>query len=597
MEPIEYLRIVRRRWPAVLLLVLIGVGLGWVTAPKSKPVEHFNATTSLLINPERVNATVGDRPAVTSRSGSAASLQTAGVLAETGEVRRRAAFILGDTAPEQLVGVVKATVDESSGVLEITATALNRNRARELSDAFTQGLTTLLDDQARAGYLKQVEDANNRSLRLDTQVNELAAQPITPLTEPRLKALQTQAATARAVADDLQALGPPASFLIPVDEAKVRKADQGIRAPDSVIGRSVMLGLIGLAIGIALALVMERLDTKIQTREDAESAFGLPVVAEIPKVPRLVRSKHAKLITTADPGSAFVEPYRNLRSVLDFQRIGSELDADLDDQEPGAEEGNHVILVTSSGPSEGKTTTVAELAALFGENERSVLAVSADFRRPTLHNLLGVPAEPGMSDAMARNGRDPGFSGIIQRSPVSQVRVLASGPPVENPARLLIATRRFVEQARQVADVTLIDTAPIMAVNDAAELLPAADTVVIMARAGRTTKSAAQRAAETLRRLGVPTASVVLIGGRSTGGGYYYQSSYKYSYEPEKPKRGWRFWRRPKAETPPPAVVDAPEDDSVLVASGSTAADGTASNGRRQPQRFDPIREKTGERS
>ena len=167
-----------------------------------------------------------------------------------------------------------------------------------------------------------------------------------------------------------------------------------------------------------------------------------------------------------------------------------------------------MILVSSAGPSEGKTTTVANLATVFAEADYSVLVINCDFRRPRLHRYLGGSDE-------ARK---------VVQSDVPGVRMVNNvlSASNSNPAEVTAAQRRVIEVARGMFDIILLDTAPLLSTNDASELVGVADVVVLVARAGRTTRPAAERATEVLQRLEATVAGVALLGIRYAPSAQYY---------------------------------------------------------------------------
>jgi Mrp family chromosome partitioning ATPase len=167
-----------------------------------------------------------------------------------------------------------------------------------------------------------------------------------------------------------------------------------------------------------------------------------------------------------------------------------------------------VVLVSSAGPSEGKTTTVANLATVFAEADYSVLVINCDFRRPRLHRYLGGSDE-------ARK---------VVQSDIPGVRMVNNvlSSPNANPAEVTAAQRRVVEAARGIFDIIILDTAPLLSTNDASELIGVADVVLLVARAGRTTKPAAARATEVLQRLEATVAGVALLGARYVPSSQYY---------------------------------------------------------------------------
>src|SRR5207248_8153638 len=125
------------------------------------------------------------------------------------------------------------------------------------------------------------------------------------------------------------------------------------------------------------------------------------------------------LLTRTDATSPFVEAYRGLRTYVALW--GPEI---------GEDDGHRVILVTSPGAGEGKTTTVAHLAAMLAELGRSVVVISADLRRPRLHEYFDLPEGPGLVDALGGKSGPPDFGKLDRATPVRGVRLVPSGPPV-----------------------------------------------------------------------------------------------------------------------------------------------------------------------
>ena len=267
------------------------------------------------------------------------------------------------------------------------------------------------------------------------------------------------------------------------------------------IPRGLIGGFLGLIIGVVLAFVIERVDTRLQTKEDTELAFDLPVLAEVPPLTRSQRSD-TEVLSYTHPMSRTAEAYRALRSSLVFLRQTVMPAADGDGRK------SQVIMITSAGPAEGKTTTVANLATVFAEADYSVLVVNCDFRRPRLHRYLGGSDE----------------SRKVVQSDVPGVRMVNNvlSSTNANPAEVTATQRRVIEAARGIFDIILLDTAPLLSTNDASELISVSDLVVLVARSGRTTRPTAQRATEVLQRLEATVAGVALIGTKYVPSAQYY---------------------------------------------------------------------------
>jgi non-specific protein-tyrosine kinase len=211
------------------------------------------------------------------------------------------------------------------------------------------------------------------------------------------------------------------------------------------------------------------------------------------------------LITLRDPSSAAAEAYRTLRTNLLF----SSLDKPL-----------HTLLVTSSAPNEGKSTSVANLAVTMAQAEQSVLLVDCDLRRPGLHTLFGLPNEVGLTNAILAQDEGPL---PIQATSVPGLRLLTSGPLPPRPADLLGSRRMgaLIERLRREADIVLFDTPPVVAVTDAAVLAPRVDGVLLVLHAGQTRRDRARESRQILEKVKANIVGVVLNGAKLERGYTY----------------------------------------------------------------------------
>ncbi|MGZ4137566.1 MAG: tyrosine-protein kinase family protein, partial [Actinomycetota bacterium] len=191
-----------------------------------------------------------------------------------------------------------------------------------------------------------------------------------------------------------------------------------------------------------------------------------------------------------------------------------------------------VVAVVSAGPGDGKTTVAANLATALAYRGKRVMVLSCDFRRPKIHRLFGCTNTDGFAEALAGGVEPPLLRPYaIPSARVERVWVVPSGPPPDDPGELLSSPRMAVamEEARRVADVVVIDTAPLLTTSDAADLLSMADAVVVVARANRTTNEVAERTIELATRLNAPVTGVVLnaVTEMSVPRRYYYYRYYR----------------------------------------------------------------------
>ncbi len=213
------------------------------------------------------------------------------------------------------------------------------------------------------------------------------------------------------------------------------------------------------------------------------------------------------LVALRDPRAPAAEAYRTLRTNIQF----SSLDKPL-----------HTLLVTSSSPDEGKSTTIANLAVTIAQSEQRVILVDCDLRRPGLHTLFGLTNDQGLTNAILQQ---PGENLPLQATGVDGLRLLASGPLPARPADLLGSQRMgaLVERLQTEADMVLFDTPPVTAVTDAAVLATHMDGVLLVFRAGNTRRDRAREARRLLEKVKANIIGVVLNNARheSAYGGYY----------------------------------------------------------------------------
>lgn len=280
---------------------------------------------------------------------------------------------------------------------------------------------------------------------------------------------------------------------------------------------------LGLFVGLALTLALDRLDTRVRRPEEVVKHARAEIVGTIPV---LGVEKGATRPLVARNGAVAAEAFRMLRTNLRFVRT----------------EAVEVIVVTSAGPKEGKSVISSNLALTLAQDGRKVLLVDADLRRPVLHGVFGEERKPGLSDILVGGPSSDAVRSIEDLG----IDLLPAGSPVPNPAEIVgsKAFENFLRKAREAYDVVIIDTPPVLAVTDASVMGPLADGVILVARQNRTHRQALQNAGAQLRRsraslLGVVVNSVDLKTRHYFGdayGGYGYGTA-EYLSDEEEPGR------------------------------------------------------------
>jgi succinoglycan biosynthesis transport protein ExoP len=338
---------------------------------------------------------------------------------------------------------------------------------------------------------------------------------------------------------------------------------------------TITLGiLIGLTVGIGGAFLLEYADNSLRVEKDVERVLGLPVVGVVPiiqvekatlkalkeqvnnnhnngesnngqQLPARKR-RHSKkyqdslaalrgrIVSNLDPKSPVAESYRTLWTNIQFARL---------DEKVGA------ILVSSPGPGEGKTLTVANLAITMARMGVKTLVMDTDLRRPRLHRIFQRDREPGLSDLLAdgntvnaqeqqlvgKSNNPHILSDYISSTDVENLYFLPSGKKPPNPAEILSSERmrQLVRELRPEFDMILFDSPPIVPVTDAAMMASEiADIVLLVVRSGETRRDIAQKAQELLEMVGANVFGVVLntVDYAKQYGSYYYYYYYHYYY-------------------------------------------------------------------
>ncbi len=264
--------------------------------------------------------------------------------------------------------------------------------------------------------------------------------------------------------------------------------------------------VVGLLLGLGTVLLIDYLDNTLRTPEDVERYAGLYTLAVVPKGGEAASSRALK------------EAYQTLRTSLMF--------VSRDRQ-------RRVLLVTSAGPQEGKSTTTVELArALRGSGEK-VLVIDCDLRRPAIHRLLGVSREPGLTNWFVGTAGAREWRRVVRTDSASGVDAIVSGPLPPNPPDLLGSERfrSLIEEVRAEYDWVLLDSPPCLSLADASILADAAGTVLLVIRHNKTDRDMVRSAVAKLHKVGASFAGAVLNAAearRAYGYDYYYAGYYYY---------------------------------------------------------------------
>jgi tyrosine-protein kinase len=323
--------------------------------------------------------------------------------------------------------------------------------------------------------------------------------------------------------------------------------------------RNTVLGLLlGIILGLALAFLRDALDTRVRSADDVTKALNLPLLARLPAPPKTLSSSD-KLVMVAEPLSPKAEPFRMLRTNLEFVNLKKQA---------------RRIIITSAVEGEGKSTTAANLAVALARAGQHVVLVDLDLRRPYLDRFFGIEGNHNLAevalghvsledavvpititDGKASGDGASGANGAGKAMGV--LEVLAAGPVPPNPGEFSGSpvVAEILEQLARRSHYVIIDTAPLLSVGDTAALSRSADGIVLVARLKRLRKPLLKELGRILDGLPDEVLGFVITEAEAEdeyGYGYGYGYRYGYGY-------GEGRGRRSAEPSPAPATREAQE--------------------------------------
>jgi polysaccharide biosynthesis transport protein len=474
-------------------------------------------------------------------------------------VQVRAAKILGDADATGVAADVTGTVDPTTGQLSIAATDANAARAQAVARAYSQAYV----DQIQALVQVQTDKLNTELGTLQHQIaalHESNPSGTDPVINAQITGLTTALSSLQSQLTSIQFGEPYASIQV---AASLPGSPSGLGTK-----KLVLIGIFaGLLAGAGLALARDQLDTRLRNHPDLGSITDAPVLAELPQDAD-VRSGTVSIAMVQAPQSQMAEAVRELRTSL---RV-------ILDDTPCP-----MITLTSPEPGDGKTFVAANLAAAWAMSGSKVIVVSADFRRPRLEEIFGLPvgSRPGLADLIRSNwktpeparrpagmreapgspvqglGRDggatngmPPLAGVGLRadgpdhppeadpssvashlvdSGIWGLQILPAGIQLDNPSELFGSPgmQPVVDQLRLLADVVLVDTPPVLVVPDTAIIGSYTRGAVVVAAEGKTDRADLERTLHRLESTNCRVLGVALNRVRRASANSYQAYAYK----------------------------------------------------------------------
>ena len=507
MEIRQYATLLRKwSWLIILMIVVAGI-TAYVVSKSSTPV--YQASATLMVNQ------------ATSPTSAAAynDILTSERLARTYANLLVSQPVLDETAqrlgvtPRTLAGAVTVTPIRDTQLLKIKVEGIIPELAAEVANT----LPTVFIERNAEMRLGRIAESR---VKLEEEI--AATEANLADTQQQLDTLTDDTQRPRLETSLAQYRNTYSSLVASFQQVKLAEAQatnnivvaEPATVPISPIrprtSTNVMLAVIvGALLGLGIAFLAEYLDDTVKTPDDVTRVAGLATLGTIAQLKESGGTR--QLVAWLQAKSPESEAYRTLRTNIQFSSVDKPIRS---------------LLVTSSGPGEGKSTTTANLAVVLAQTGQRVIVVDTDLRRPVQHKVFGVPNNVGMTTALLA-GDNVSLEGYLQPTEIETLSVLTSGPIPPNPSELLGSHRmeNLVSTLTESADIVLFDSPPVLAVTDAVVMARHVDGVMLVVDAGHTNEHALALAAGELQKSGVNLLGVALNRLDTQRGGYYYYYS------------------------------------------------------------------------
>lgn len=449
MELTDYLRILRKRWILVVGIVVAAVlAAGGATLAMTP---QYKASTQVFVSTSTESASATDLSAgntfISQRVKSYAQAVTTAAVLEPVIKTLNLPYTVAELAAK-----VSANAPLNTVILEISVTDPDATQAAAIANAVGTTLPTVVSDVEKA------DSAGSSPVKIST---------LQPATVPT--------------------------------------------APDSPNRKlNLALGLlVGIALAVGTAVLLDVLDTKVRTTRDIESLTEVAVIGGVPKVDS---SSERALALVTDPSGRLAESFRSMRTNLQFVTL----------DRPNS------FAVTSAVPGEGKTTTSASLALAIAQSGSNVICVDADLRRPRVDEVFGIEGTVGLTDVLLGRAE---LDDVVQPwGETGRLTLLPAGQVPPNPSELLGSAqmRELVARLESQYDVVVFDSAPLLPVTDTAVLSTIVGGTIVVVAASQTTKSQVAGALRNLGSVGAHVLGIALTMLPTKGPDAYSYSQYGY---------------------------------------------------------------------
>jgi succinoglycan biosynthesis transport protein ExoP len=423
---------------------------------------------------------------------------------------------------QELRGQVYAYSIPRTQLLAVTVQDISPERAVAIADEVAHQLILQSPNspenqqrQERSGFIQnQLDDLERRIGTAEARVKELEAELEVTFSARQIQDLQSEMTSLQSLIDGwrgnyLELLntltgGGSPNYLSIIEQAQLPYSPVSPNVKMNVL----LAAAVGLVLAVSAAFVLEYLDDTIKSTDDLNTSLGLTVLGSVSRIKG--GNYRDQLITTQGPYSPVSEAYRLVRTNVQYMAV----------DQPAKS-----IVVTSPNPGEGKSITTANLGVIMAQANLRTIIVDTDLRQPVLHKIFRVPNLEGVTDLLRLPKLE--IADQLKDTGIENLKIVTSGPLPPNSAEILGSQRmaELAQRLKEMADVIIFDSSPILAVTDATVLSNRVDGVILVTQAKRTRRDAAKQAIKRLNQVGANILGGVLnqVSGR---GDNYYASYY-----------------------------------------------------------------------
>ena len=516
MEIRRYLEVLKRWiWLVILSIILAGAAAYFISSNMT-PV--YRASSRYLID---------EAPGSSSSPNEYSQLLTEQILAQTYVEIATIRPILEETiirldlpySTTKLSSMVSVSAPSDRQIMAISVEDTDPQRAAAISNTIGEVFIEKNQERDNLRYAEPINNWEARMAAITEDINDLEI-ALNNFGDPSDAERQATQARLQQQLNEAQLRYTEAfNSLIELQRDQARESSNVVLLESAVpnynpisprtLLNTILAAILGGMLALGIIILVEYLDVSVKNQDQIQADTGLPTLGAIAKIK--VTNPTENLVTYDHPRDPLSEAYRVLRTNLGFSAIDSDLKS---------------IVITSASPSEGKSTTTANLGVVMAQAGKRVIIIDSDLRRPTQDKFFDLTNSHGLTTALLDNLSHPATH--LKNTKIRGLRVLTSGPIPPNPAEILSSQRmgQLIDALTAEADVLLFDTPPVLTVTDAAVLAPQTGGTLFVVQVGETRRDTLAQAVDRIRNNNAQVLGVLLNRIKPSHGSYYYYQYY-----------------------------------------------------------------------